>query len=81
MVQISDTGNNHNHHELRELLVMDDFSSAEEESTTYIQEFGNVETELTLPLCNWTWNIWCKSYVKWWSILDIHSTGWNWSHS
>ena len=49
MVQISDTGNNHNHHELRELLVMDDFSSAEEESTTYIQEFGNVETELTLP--------------------------------
>ena len=49
MVQISDTGNNHNHHELRELLVMDDFSSAEEASTTYIQEFGNVETELTLP--------------------------------
>ena len=49
MVQISDTGNNHNHHELREMLVMDDFSSAEEVSTTYIQEFGNVETELTLP--------------------------------
>ena len=32
MVQISDTGNNHNHHELREMIVMDDFSSAEEAS-------------------------------------------------
>ena len=49
MVQISDTGDNHNHHEMREMLVLDDFSSAEQASTTYIQEFGMVETETTLP--------------------------------
>ena len=49
MVQISDTGSNHNHHEMREMLVLDDFSSTDVESTTYIQEFGMVETETTLP--------------------------------
>ena len=47
MVQISDTTNNH--YEMREILVLDDDSQEDGTGTTYIQEFGMVETETTLP--------------------------------
>ena len=46
MVQISDDGNNH---EMKEMIVLDDFVSTENDSTTYIQEFGAVETGTNLP--------------------------------
>ena len=47
MVQISDVANEH--YEMREIMVLDDDSQEDGTGTTYIQEFGMVETEGTLP--------------------------------
>ena len=47
MVQISDIVNEH--YEMREIMVLDDDSQEDGTGTTYIQEFGIVETESTLP--------------------------------
>ena len=47
MVQISDVANEH--YEMREIMVLDDDTQEDGTGTTYIQEFGMVETESTLP--------------------------------
>ena len=47
MVQISDVANEH--YEMREIMVLDDDSQEDGTGTTYIQEFGMVETEGTMP--------------------------------